>query len=360
MSALTNSEAQDLLVGAVSIPSVSHDEGAVAAYLVERMGALGFQAHIDAAGNAVGEIGTGGRTIALVGHIDTVPGQIPVRVENGLLYGRGSVDAKGPFVSFIAAAARVAAVEPGLSLRVIGCVQEEAPSSAGARHLMGTPAPDALVIGEPSGWDGITLGYKGYLRARLKLSGDNAHTAHDVPTMPAQAARLWTRIEQAAATFDEGRLRVFRRLLTALLDMRCENDGQVARATLELTLRLPPDLPPADAEAWLMEHAGDAELEVLASMPAWTGPRTSFLHRALARGIRSHGAAPIWKEKTGTADLNLLAPAWGCPALAYGPGDAALDHTPNEHMNLDEFQRGISVLEHALVQCAGHSLAPTS
>ena len=37
--------------------------------------------------------------------------------------------------------------------------------------------------------------------------------------------------------------------------------------------------------------------------------------------------------------MNILAPAWGCPALAYGPGDAALDHTPHEHMPLAELAR---------------------
>ena len=45
--------------------------------------------------------------------------------------------------------------------------------------------------------------------------------------------------------------------------------------------------------------------------------------------------------KTGTADLNIVAPAWGCPALAYGPGDASLDHTPNEHIHLSEFLKSV-------------------
>jgi hypothetical protein len=47
-----------------------------------------------------------------------------------------------------------------------------------------------------------------------------------------------------------------------------------------------------------------------------------------------------------------VAPAWGCPALAYGPGDAALDHTPDEHIVLAEYLRGIAVLEQTLQTCA--------
>ncbi len=63
------------------------------------MQALGFRARIDEAGNAIGELGKGERTIVLLGHIDTVPGQIRVRREGDILFGRGTVDAKGPLAT---------------------------------------------------------------------------------------------------------------------------------------------------------------------------------------------------------------------------------------------------------------------
>jgi LysW-gamma-L-lysine carboxypeptidase len=52
--------------------------------------------------------------------------------------------------------------------------------------------------------------------------------------------------------------------------------------------------------------------------------------------------------KSGTADLNIVAPRWGCPALAYGPGDSRLDHTPEERISLHEFHRSVSVLKTVL------------
>ena len=67
----------------VSIPSVSKNEGAAAERFVERMSERGFSCHIDDAGNPVGVIGEGPQTIALVGHIDTVPGQPEVRIQDG-------------------------------------------------------------------------------------------------------------------------------------------------------------------------------------------------------------------------------------------------------------------------------------
>jgi len=55
-----------------------------------------------------------------------------------------------------------------------------------------------------------------------------------------------------------------------------------------------------------------------------------------------------FKLKTGTSDMNILAPVWGCPAVAYGPGDSRLDHTPEEAIDLAEFQRGVDVLSEVL------------
>jgi LysW-gamma-L-lysine carboxypeptidase len=46
--------------------------------------------------------------------------------------------------------------------------------------------------------------------------------------------------------------------------------------------------------------------------------------------------------------MNVVAPVWQCPILAYGPGDSVLDHTPNEHIDLVEYHQAIGVLERAL------------
>src|SRR6266498_2965864 len=137
-----------LLGALVAIPSVSRGERDAVEWLVERMRERGFRASIDDAGNAVGEIGSGPTHVVLLGHIDTVPGEIPVRIEDGELVGRGAVDAKGPLAAFVAAAS-----EPvdGLRVTVVGAVEEESPTSAGARHRALHPAPDWCVIGEPSG-----------------------------------------------------------------------------------------------------------------------------------------------------------------------------------------------------------------
>jgi LysW-gamma-L-lysine carboxypeptidase len=53
--------------------------------------------------------------------------------------------------------------------------------------------------------------------------------------------------------------------------------------------------------------------------------------------------------KTGTSDMNVVGPAWQCPIVAYGPGDSSLDHTPNEHLPLDEYWKAVNVIEQTLI-----------
>ncbi len=70
--------------------------------------------------------------------------------------------------------------------------------------------------------------------------------------------------------------------------------------------------------------------------------------RAFLSGIRSTGGEPKFVYKTGTADLNIVAPVWKCPAVVYGPGDSSLDHTPNEHISLEDYAKAVQVLSEVL------------
>ena len=71
----------ETLIGLVEHYSPSGEEAGAVNWLVKRMQALGFtRAFVDETGNAVGVMGTGEKQIVLLGHIDTVPGEIEVRL----------------------------------------------------------------------------------------------------------------------------------------------------------------------------------------------------------------------------------------------------------------------------------------
>ena len=82
-----------LLTDLLKIYSPSREEEEISNFLVKKMKTLGFHVRKDSAGNVIGEIGQGKPVILLCGHMDTIAGQLPVRVEKNKIYGAGAVDA---------------------------------------------------------------------------------------------------------------------------------------------------------------------------------------------------------------------------------------------------------------------------
>jgi len=386
--------AYELLRGLVAVPSLSLQEAAASAWLVEQMHALGYErAFVDAAGNAVGEMGPedAPHTIVLLGHIDTVPGNIPVRIEasaNGpVLYGRGSVDAKGPLATFVAAVAKLGAAwahEHNMRLVVVGAVEEEYATSKGARFICARfdgqrePIPTACIIGEPSSWRRVTLFYKGRILVEIEASQPMAHTAGPDASVATLAVDLWNWISAYADHFNQGREKVYEQLTPSLRAINTSTDDSMhdhvrAQIGIRLPLGFDPDAFSAELVAWAAQRTAappphhpitqspitnyhfqgplvTLSLRLYAHEPPWRCDRNSMLVRSFLAAIReiAPDARPAFVSKTGTSDMNVAGPAWGCPILAYGPGDSDLDHTPNEHIHLEEYWQAVLVLEQAL------------
>jgi LysW-gamma-L-lysine carboxypeptidase len=386
-----------LLQGLVAIPSVSMQEAAAVHWLVEQMVAEGYdRAYVDPAGNAVGEVGpvNAAQTIVLLGHIDTVPGNIPVRIEQAedgpVLYGRGSVDAKGPLATATAAAARVGSAwahANSVRLVVVGAVEEEAASSKGARWIRDRfdgkteAVPAACIIGEPSGWTRVTLGYKGRVLVELDASQPMAHTAGPDLGVATVAVDFWNWLSAFAARRNKGRDKTFDQFSASLRQLRTNCDEQMQDHVMaQAGIRLPPGFDGdrfVDAlVTWAEERTGieigstarpamatetDTSITVAGDLTtirlrlrahelAFRGDRNNALVRAFLGALRGVDAAtkPGFLVKSGTSDMNVVGPAWKCPILAYGPGDSSLDHTPHEHVPLDEYWKAVLVLEQTL------------
>ena len=343
-----NKKMSETLIGLVSQYSPSGQERGAVEWLVMRMKSLGYNnAVVDKAGNAVGVMGQGPKQIVLLGHIDTVPGEISVRVDDNILYGRGSVDAKGPLACFTDAVANVG-VKDGWQFVVIGAVEEER-DSEGARFVVDRYKPDYLIIGEPNQWDRVALGYKGSAWANITVKLEQAHTASGEITAAELAVEIWLKIKSYVDSFNADKPKAFDKLLLTLRGMDSGQDGFEQWARLKVGVRLPVDVSPQDWYAKLNEIVSEAIIEPTGfAIPAWSCDKNTPLVRAFLNGIRSQGGEPRFVYKTGTADLNIVAPIWKCPALVYGPGDSSLDHTPNEHIRLDDYQKAVNALSASL------------
>lgn len=344
------SDDQRFLAELVATPSVSGTERAASELFVREARARGFAARVDEAGNAIAERGPADAPVQLMllGHIDTVPGEIPVRIEAGVLHGRGSVDAKGPLAAFLCAAAR-ADLPEGVRLTVAGAVGEETAASPGARHLLDRNRPSACIIGEPSGWDGVTLGYKGRLLVTAEARCDHHHSAGEDASAGDLIASWWRLMAERVEAFNQGRVRVFDQIQATIQGMSSGNDGLQQTARMVVGFRLPTGVSP---EEWAQEVsflAGEGiEFTFEGMEVACATDLNDPVVRALRCAIRGEGGTPRPKLKTGTADFNVVGPVWDCPIAAYGPGDSALDHTPQERLELDEFDRSIGVLATAI------------
>lgn len=343
----------ETLVGLVSQYSPSGQERGAVEWLVARMKSLGYDdAFIDKAGNAVGVIGKGVKQVVLLGHIDTVPGEIKVERDSISLYGRGAVDAKGPLASFTDAVAHVGAKD-GWQFIVIGAVEEER-DSEGARFVATQYKPDFAIIGEPNQWDRVALGYKGSAWANITVKRGQAHTASGEETAAEAAVEIWLKIKAYVDSFNADKQKVFDKLLLTLRGMESDSNDFEQWVKLKVGVRLPVEVSPEDWYQILEETLKVSEtFRVLIerigfAIPAWGCGKNTQLVRCFLNGIRSQGGEPRFVYKTGTADLNIVAPVWKCPAVVYGPGDSALDHTPNEHIHLEDYRKAVDVLSAAL------------
>jgi LysW-gamma-L-lysine carboxypeptidase len=337
--AVSDAEARDLLESMVAIPSPSGEEEAAAERLREFFHEHDRAAWLDDVGNVRAPADD---SVLLTSHVDTVPGEIPVQVEEeageAVLWGRGAVDATGPLCAMA-----VAAVRTGVSFA--GVVGEET-DSRGARFLVADrEEPDAVVNGEPSGWDGVTLGYRGFLTAEYTVRTDAAHTSRPEPNAVQHAMAWWERVQEAYPPAAEGEVFESVTAKPVGIDGGVTDDGLATEATVDAQFRLPPG---TDAASVRETVEGALDVGSVAwndhVPPVMASPR-SEVARAFRVAIRERGGDPRLLRKTGTADANLYAAAWDCPIATYGPGDSALDHAPDECITLSDYHHAIAVLE---------------
>jgi LysW-gamma-L-lysine carboxypeptidase len=233
-------------------------------------------------------------------------------------------------------------------VRVVGAVGEEG-DSRGARFLTRQrQAPEMVVIGEPSGWEQVCLGYKGTLWFTCTMTRPVTHSAGAGESACEAAFRFWNDVQVWAANENTASARRFDQVSPTLRGMYSDSDGLTDAARLTINIRLPQRMEPSIALKKLQTLAQGGVIWPLDHLPAYRSEKNTPPARALLAAIRKQGGQPTFSVKSGSSDMNIAGPVWGCPMVAYGPGDSTLDHTPGEHIIVPEYLRSIAVLAEAL------------
>ena len=205
--------------------------------------------------------------------------------------------------------------------------------------------PAALIVLEPSGWDAVTTGYRGCVRLSATIRRTAAH--HAGPEAGAADCLV-----EALAVLRHGLApaggRAVESIQVRINALAVEDQGSAEIATAGVEIRLPLGAGADDVVGRAAELLGDASVAVHSSCEAVAVSRSNPVVRALARAISASGGRARYTTKTGTSDLNVVLPAWRCPAAVYGPGDCTLDHGPREFIDIAELRTGTDVLEATL------------
>ncbi len=353
-----------LLTSMLEIYSPSGKEEEISRFLSEELEYLGFSVHRDDVGNVIGEVGEGEPVILLCGHMDTVEGIIPVRIEDGKLYGRGAVDAKGPLAAMIVAASIV--VKNGFpgKILVVGVVDEEK-GGTGIQHFVESGIhPDFAIFGEPSGLGKVVFGYKGILTVKINVETPSGHSAAPwlFENAIEKAMEFWRQIQKLHLREEKLKSR-FYSITCCLTKIKGGNISASfipSKCEIHVQLRIPPQLSPEqvfDEVKRKIERYKATNPKVTVKVEkvdvarAFEADRRSVIVRALAWGIRKTTLNyASFSRKTGTGDMNVLGNVLKIPVVTYGPGDSRLDHTPNEHIDIKEYLTSIEILKKALTK----------
>ncbi|MGO9161616.1 MAG: succinyl-diaminopimelate desuccinylase [Streptosporangiaceae bacterium] len=326
----------ELTAQLVDIPSVSGAEAALADAIEVALAGLPHLA-VHRSGNAlVARTGLGRpERVVLAGHIDTVPvaGNLPSRVQDGLLYGCGGSDMKAGVAVQLWLAARLAAPARDVTYVFYDCEEVEAARNGLLRLSRERPdllAADFAVLLEPTGGV-VEGGCQGTMRAEIRTRGERAHSARSWlgrnaihlagPILDILRGYQPRQPEVDGLAYHEGlnAVRIAGGVAGNVIPDEC---------VVTVNYRFAPDRTAEQAAEHVREVFGGLDVTITDMAP---GARPGLADPAAASFAAAIGGQP--RAKLGWTDVARFTDL-AVPAVNYGPGDPQLAHTAGEYVKL--------------------------
>ncbi|MFQ5915018.1 MAG: M20 family metallopeptidase [Nitrospinota bacterium] len=302
-----------------------------------------------------------GPEVILCSHLDTVDVSGMDRpfepaVQDGRMFGRGSLDAKGQLVMFLAAVHAAQNCGNPLPADVtFAAVSDEEDQSVGARSLLKALKGDFCVVGEPTGLD-LVIAHKGFFWIEIEAQGKAVHGS--VPEQGIDAiAKMADVIRALEGLKPSLKERVHPLLEHPKLHMgvieggsgpstvpdRCRLTAEVrtcrAGETEEIFALIQESLArlaEADSDLW-----ADARLGVVRH------PMEISADHPLVSGLSSAVEVQLGKRPERTVmgawtDAGLFAEKM--PTVIFGPGELRLAHSHEESVPIDEVVEGAAII----------------
>lgn len=372
MMTLSDKDRNDILQLAgdlVRIRSYSGREEAIVRFIARRMDVLGFdEVKIDGFGNVIGRIGSGPVSILFDSHVDTVEVQdsekwsfppFSGRVEDGKLWGRGSVDMKSSVAASIYAAviARRLGLTEGKTIYVSCTTFEEDCDGENLEHLFEelTLKPDFCVICEPSG-NRIALGHKGKAQVLVRAKGVSAHGSAPEKGVNAiyEMADIISRVEKANLDLMKDPLPrgtlVMSRISSEAVSLNAVPHECEVYLDRRLAIGETPEKVKAEMDAIVAGKNAAWEIGTV-RRKTWTGldvryeplhaawrtdPSSKIAKGAVAAYRKTFGSKPgdfeFWDFSTNAVTTIRR----GIPTIGFGPGESKMAHMRDENCPVDQ------------------------
>jgi len=387
----------DLAVRAVSIPSFTGSEQAMAEFLHGVFRDMGLQVQWqqveDGRANVVGTwVGAGeGPTLMFNGHMDTsysgrepwlhgIPGFQPHGFErDGRIYGLGISNMKGALCCYVEAVralqdagvrlkgdVMIAAVAGEIEKTQYGDAQgaEYRGYAAGSRHLVSHGgAADVCILGEPTE-NKVVLAHFGTIWLRLSTRGPFVHTAFSAGRLQENSIirmrDVLDRVLEWLPRWEEemsyGDVRGVANVGAVQGGFGWRVSRTPHRTDLFLDLRVPPNVPMAEARRKALAFAralDGVESEVYVTAPgAEVGEDHELVHGLEAAHAEVFGSRPERDVTRWFSDASVLT-RYGIATVNYGTSSGLPDAQLGENLQIDGLVKTAEVYARAAMNVCG-------